>query len=396
MRMLRASLLATFLTALIAVPVAVAAQGNGPGGGTGGMPAMPGMQMESPAALGLGGRQGQGQGLAQGQGRFRGQAQRETAPGRPGPGAGAAGTDGAPFGGGLGQVGGRPTFRVVCGSSHLALDDPIVYPGQPGKSHLHSFVGNVSTGASSTAATLLAAGTTCDSRADLSAYWLPALIVGGEPVTPTGAHVYYRRVTAAPVKAFPAGFRLIAGDDRAMTAQPLRVAAWSCGQASGIAPSAAPVVCPDATENRLRLRVTFPSCWDGTSLDSADHRSHVAYAMAGVCPATHPVPVPELSIVYAYPTRGDATTVLASGGVLSAHADFMNAWRPGTLERIVDRWLNRVGQGGQGGQCGQPGQGGPVGQGGPGGQPGSGRQGPPPAPGGQGGPPARPASAPAV
>lgn len=379
MRVLRTSLLVAFLTALIAVPVAVAAHGNGPGGGAGGMAAMPGMQLESPAALGLGGRQGQGPGQAQGQ--LQGQGQREAAPDRPGPGLGAAGTNGAQLGGRFGPVGGMPTFRLVCGPSHLAMDDPIVYPGQPGKSHLHSFVGNVSTGASSTAATLLAAGTTCDSRADLSAYWLPALIVGGEAVTPTVAHVYYRRVTASPVTAFPAGFRMIAGDSHALAAQPLHVAAWSCGRASGIAPSATPLVCPDAAESRLRLRVTFPSCWDGTSLDAADHKAHVAYAVAGICPTTHPVAVPELSIVYAYPTRGDATTVLASGGAFSAHADFMNAWRPGTLERAVDRWLNHVGQGGQGGPGGRPGQGGPAGQ---------------PGQGGQGPPSARPVPAPAA
>lgn len=334
MRVLRASLLASLLTVLIAVPVAVAAQSHGPG--RGGMPALPGMQLESPEALGLGGRQGP--------------APRAADAGRPG----SARPNGAQPGGRSGPVGGTPLFRVNCGMSHTAMDDPIVFPGQPGKSHQHTFVGNVSTDASSTAATLLAARTTCDDRADLSAYWMPSLVVGGETVAPTFAYVAYRRVTAAQVTAFPAGFRMIAGNSRASAAQLLSVAAWTCGRQSGIAPSATPPTCPDAAENGLRLRVTFPSCWDGTSLDSADHTSHVAYPVAGVCPTTHPVAVPELSINYIYPSQGGATAVLASGGTFSAHADFMNAWRPGTLERLVDRRLNRPGQGGQGGQ-GRPG-----------------------------------------
>jgi hypothetical protein len=32
-------------------------------------------------------------------------------------------------------------FRFLCRASHLAADDPIVYPNQPGKSHLHHFFG---------------------------------------------------------------------------------------------------------------------------------------------------------------------------------------------------------------------------------------------------------------
>ena len=31
----------------------------------------------------------------------------------------------------------------------------------------------------------------------------------------------------------------------------------------------------------LRLHVTFPSCWNGQGLDSADHQSHAAYRGAG-------------------------------------------------------------------------------------------------------------------
>lgn len=42
------------------------------------------------------------------------------------------------------------------------------------------------------------------------------------------------------------------------------------------------------------------SCWDGVNVDSADHKSHVAYPSSGVfettgtCPDTHPVRLPQL------------------------------------------------------------------------------------------------------
>lgn len=45
-------------------------------------------------------------------------------------------------------------------------------------------------------------------------------------------------------------------------------------------------------DNGLRLQVFFPSCWNGKDLDSADHKSHMAYpdgVDSGKCPSTHPV-----------------------------------------------------------------------------------------------------------
>src|SRR5438128_12610277 len=44
-------------------------------------------------------------------------------------------------------------FVENCAFSHRAPDDPIVFPGKPGLSHDHSFVGNESTDAFSTFAT---------------------------------------------------------------------------------------------------------------------------------------------------------------------------------------------------------------------------------------------------
>ena len=147
MRVLRASLLAALLTALTAVPGAIAAYGHG---GAGGWQPLPGMQLQSPAALELGGgrepaplganadrlRAGRSAADRSGAGR-PGARPLDAVPGNDGP-------NGAQPGGRLSQLGGVPRFRLTCGPSHMAMDDPIVYPGQPGRSHHHTFVGNVS------------------------------------------------------------------------------------------------------------------------------------------------------------------------------------------------------------------------------------------------------------
>ena len=73
-------------------------------------------------------------------------------------------------------------FVALCPSSHRAQNDPIVFPGQPGQSHLHSFFGSTTTDASSTLGTLLAGGTTCDPAVDRSAYWVPTLLENGVPI----------------------------------------------------------------------------------------------------------------------------------------------------------------------------------------------------------------------
>jgi hypothetical protein len=233
-------------------------------------------------------------------------------------------------------------FVSNCAFSHEAMDDPIVYPGQPGKSHDHTFVGNMSTDAGSTLASLLASTTTCRLRADRAGYWMPTLIVDGQPVMPLGATIYYRRSTTARVHAFPAGFKMIAGDSKAIVPQDLRIAFWNCGVESGAPRSSTPPACPGGRGQELRLHVTFPSCWDGESLDSADHKSHMAYPTDRACPADHPTAVPAISLIYRYPVSGDHDFALASGGVYSAHADFFNAWKPNVLRLLVNFCLNSL------------------------------------------------------
>ena len=103
------------------------------------------------------------------------------------------------------------SFHTMCKYAKMAPDDPIVYPNQPGASHLHDFFGNTTTNVSSTLSSLLHGGTTCDVTADTAAYWFPALISSsGQVVVPTRVSAYYLQGYLQPnerVTAFPAGLK---------------------------------------------------------------------------------------------------------------------------------------------------------------------------------------------
>ena len=108
-----------------------------------------------------------------------------------------------------------------------------------------------------------------------------------------------------------------------------RASAGTSGDNARAAPT-----CPSPT---LTLHVNFPDCWDGKRLDSPDHHTHMAYSSDYRCPASHPVKVPLIRLNIRYPITDGHGVVLASGGQLTVHADFFNAWDKGTLERLVDQ-----------------------------------------------------------
>jgi len=234
---------------------------------------------------------------------------------------------------------GDVNFVSLCRFSHTAPDDPIVHFGQPGVSHDHTFFGNTTTDANSTTAGLVGKASTCDPTSDTAAYWAPTLEVNGVKTPAIDVAAYYRRNTYAPVKAFPAGFMMVGGNSTSFDPQSTSVVFWGCG----LDDSDASVTPPNCGAKNLRLHVIFPECWDGTRLDSPDHKSHMAYATNGVCPADHPVALPELVVIIRYPVTGsEGTITVASGTAYSGHADFMNAWNQDALQHLVDYCLNAL------------------------------------------------------
>ena len=52
----------------------------------------------------------------------------------------------------------------------------------------------------------------------------------------------------------------------------------------------------------------------------------MAHSHEYVCPASHPVKVPLIRAMIRYPLSDGRGVTLASGGQLTGHADFVNAW----------------------------------------------------------------------
>jgi hypothetical protein len=316
-------------------------------------------------------------------------------------------------------------FSVRCLLSHRLPDDPIVYPRDPGASHLHDFLGNTSTDADSTPESLRRGQSNCARPLDRSAYWIPTLYERGIRVAPTFATAYYLPAKRDPasIVAHPAGLKVIAGDAHATGEQDDEIVQWRCragerfgererelrrqhevtrlrrelrrdrrgiarerrairrlhaaidrdgGEAmrralrqhrralvhrrrekrrhrAALRPLRPPhgISVPSCAAGMvLTLRVHFPDCWDGTSLDSPDHASHMAYSTyspterRAECPPTHPVAVPRIRLAVRYPTGGGPGVRPSSGPGYTAHADFVNAWDQTTLARLVRRCIN--------------------------------------------------------
>ena len=88
-----------------------------------------------------------------------------------------------------------------------------------------------------------------------------------------------------------------------------------------------------ARDQGVQLQVTFPNCWNGTSLDSPDHKRHVAYASAGTCPTSHPKALPTILVFLLYPEVPVQAQV--SSGRFGTHADFTNGWNQETLALLA-------------------------------------------------------------
>jgi Domain of unknown function (DUF1996) len=237
---------------------------------------------------------------------------------------GAPGREAASFPGGA-------HYSISCSISHQSNDDPIVFPAQPGRSHHHTFIGNRTVDAFATPASLRRGPTSCSDPGDSSGYWFPSLFVGAASVEPRAASVFYVKRARVPLSRLPKGLVMIAGNAAARSPQPKNVVAWSCGDDVGRGQSFSRVPGCRADE-WLHLLVTFPSCWNGRTLDSKDHKRHMKYLSRGLCPASHPIPLPTLVVNVMYPPVPLGAQVAT--GHYAAHADFMNGWNADVLTRM--------------------------------------------------------------
>lgn len=272
-------------------------------------------------------------------------------------------------------------FRFICAPGQILADDPIVYPNQPGRSHLHQFYGNTGANAHSTYALLRTTGkSTCsgpDNPLNRSAYWMPALLDGkGHVLRPNYVTVYYKRSPQGSAQCtnpalstgcveIPTGLDMIAGRDLYdLTKPPNRTFHFSCTKPSGATAGTgsywtmaeALAVCPAGEGWQLTFTLDFPECWDSKNLDSPDHRSHVAYpkfvAEGLACPATHPkfMPAFKLSASYSVVAGDDVKLWRLSSDAMAPdepagstlHGDYKEAWDPPTKREWTANCLDKL------------------------------------------------------
>src|SRR5215212_181772 len=237
-------------------------------------------------------------------------------------------------------------FSQDCKQSAVGNFDPIVFFNQPPPvGHRHVFFGSTAIKYNSTLADLQAGTSNCTFRStylntNKSAYWVPDLLLRSGKWAGIGrVEIYYRAgnlsdAEIAKMQAFPAGLKMIVDN------VPDSNVNWECTKA-GDANNPQynyPQNCADGYNNTLHI--FFPQCGDG-SLDSGNHRSHMAFPVNGVCPADHPNVYPRINYaVHYYRSQKGAGAQLSSGDAYtSAHADAFEAWDTQNLQALIDKCI---------------------------------------------------------
>ncbi|PLN77645.1 hypothetical protein BDW42DRAFT_155499 [Aspergillus taichungensis] len=278
-------------------------------------------------------------------------------------------------------------WRLPCrGRSGLARMDPLMDPGEPSY-HVHAVHGSGAFSMSSDADVLKAADcTSCEVKQDKSAYWAPALYFidedgDAELVDEVGGMLAYYLLYGDDVKAFPEGFRMIAGDpfkrnfpwpvpdppksewtgkQGSQEALAQKAVGFNClNYEADAEPSLGRHFMPNKTyldencKDGIRIELMFPSCWNGKDVDTDDHRSHMAYpsqVMDGTCPEGFETRLVSLFFetiwdTYAFRHK-EGEFVLSHGDPtgFGYHADFIQGWEQDVLEAAVEQCTNPSGE----------------------------------------------------
>jgi hypothetical protein len=240
------------------------------------------------------------------------------------------------------------SFRTECEFSHYSFDDPLVYPGKSGASHLHLYSGNVTTNAFSDVTGLAQYGnSTCKGGiANRSAYWLPVLMdmQAGEPVTPLNSIWYYkegyRGLSTQGFGPLPVGLAMISHNSH-----------WLCSASLNGKPNyekypSIPTECPSG--ERLTMVVVFPQCWNEQDTYLSD-QSHVTNPSNRSCPESHPYRLPEITLNVRYSVTPEmninalrlSSDMMTDAAGSTAHADWINGWLPEISNTFIENCLNK-------------------------------------------------------
>ncbi|MBW8799173.1 MAG: DUF1996 domain-containing protein [Streptomyces sp.] len=264
------------------------------------------------------------------------------------------------------------TFSSSCGVNANGLfnsDNVIVAPGvSNGAHHFHDYIGNQSNNAFASDQDLANADTSCADQGDKSTYYWPVLRLqngkqerdadkpGGGTEGNAGQIVTAKEVTltfegnpTSKVTEMPRLLRIITGDAKAFVNGPANAnASWSCTGYENRQLKDKYPLCPSGSDVVRTFR--FQSCWDGRNIDSANHRTHVAFeAPDGSCPAGFQA-IPQLvqRIVYdvAAPSLQDGGRTVPLFAVdsfpeqlhkpVTDHGDFINVFDESLMRKMVD------------------------------------------------------------
>ncbi|KXH33015.1 secreted protein [Colletotrichum simmondsii] len=215
--------------------------------------------------------------------------------------------------------------------------DPIVYPGQYDKSHLHSFFGSDAvTINTKTSAELQKGCTNAENPNDLSVYWIPTPLYttdGGktyEPMPLSRFSAYYNLGETEAEVAIPQNLQMVAGKATATTEGDMITDAqssWACENGGGGSLDANGF--PSSTcGTHLQQLLYFPQCVNTETLETAYKTKR-----GGSCPSGMKS-MPQLRFSIRYDLRkvlpngwsGTAPFKLACGPAWCSHGDFINGW----------------------------------------------------------------------
>jgi hypothetical protein len=246
------------------------------------------------------------------------------------------------------------SYAEDCGRNeegHRNADNVVISPGIVGGAHhVHDYVGNRSTDARSTDRSLAAAGTTC-AGGDRSSYYWPVLRRTdrtlsqdaehgnlGEILTPDAVSVQFRGNPWTQVVPMPRFLRLLEGDPTAATDGGAEAhARWGCAHSPGRWTTLYPL-CPAG--DLLTRTLEFPSCWDGRSTDTPDHRTQAVFPSgSGACPHDT-FPIPRLLVTVSYqPPAGEAFALDAFPGQrhdpTTDHGLFIDVMSDAQMDSVV-------------------------------------------------------------
>ena len=257
----------------------------------------------------------------------------------------------------------RP-FTAQCGrntNGHRNSDNFIASPGvSNGAHHTHDYVGNLTTDGNSTNDSLAAAGTdlpraaTCPRTSGrCCATSRTAGADAGRPgggadgnmgtiLTPAQVSLQFLGNAAGQGRrdaALPAGRHRRREGRHQWAERPLARAHWTCSGTHNKASGTQYPICP---RGQLVQRINdFPGCWNGTDLDSANHRTHVAFAdpATGACPAGFQA-IPQLRITLSYRVAPGASFAVDTfpeqlRKAVTDHNDFVDVMPDRLMGRVV-------------------------------------------------------------